>query len=74
MDAVNRAIAMGSTTRTQLPQPVPVFVVYETAFADVDGSLQFRPDVYGRDREISQFLNPERRPFAEGGARVQRGG
>jgi murein L,D-transpeptidase YcbB/YkuD len=74
MDAVNRAITMGSTTRTPLPQPVPVFVVYETAFADVDGSLQFRSDVYGRDGEISQFLNPERRPFAEAGARAQRGG
>jgi L,D-transpeptidase YcbB len=74
MDAVNRAIAMGSTTRTQLPQSVPVFVVYETAFADVDGSLQYRPDVYGRDGEIAQFLNPERRPFAEARARAQRGG
>lgn len=74
MDVVNRAIAMGSTSRTQLPQPVPVFVVYETAFADVDGSLQFRPDAYRRDGEIAQYLNPERRPFAEAGARVQRGG
>jgi L,D-transpeptidase YcbB len=74
MDAVNRAIAMGSTNSTQLPQPVPVFVVYETAFADVDGSLQFRPDAYGRDGEIAQFLNPIPRPLAEAGPRAQRGG
>ena len=45
-DRINQTIATGSTTRGELPQPVPVFVVYETAFADVDGRLQFRPDVY----------------------------
>ena len=49
----------------QLPKPVPVFVVYETAFADVDGKLQFRPDVYGRDAEIWQYLHPKRRVMAE---------
>ena len=65
---------MGGTTRGALPQPEPVFVVYETAFADVDGSLQFRADVYGRDAEIGPHLNPERRPLAERDARTQRGG
>jgi L,D-transpeptidase YcbB len=74
IDRIDQAIAMGSTTRGQLPQPVPVFVVYETAFADVDGSLQFRPDVYGRDAEIAQHLNPERRPLAQRDVRTQRGG
>jgi murein L,D-transpeptidase YcbB/YkuD len=74
IDGIDQAIAMGSTTRSELPQPVPVFVVYETAFADVDGSLQFRPDVYGRDAEIAPHLNAERRPMAERDARTQRGG
>ena len=74
VDGINQAIAMGRTTRSALPQPVPVFVVYETAFADVDGRLQFRPDIYGRDAEIGQHLIPERRPMAERDARTQRGG
>jgi L,D-transpeptidase YcbB len=32
--------------------PVPVFVVYETAFVNIHGVLQFRPDFYRRDAAI----------------------
>src|SRR5579863_1346581 len=46
-EAIEQAIATGNTTRSHLPQPVPVLVIYETAFAGGDGRLQFRPDVYG---------------------------
>src|SRR5574337_410341 len=52
IDAIDQGIAMGSTTRNALPKPVPVLVVYQTAFADPDGTLQFRPDFYNRDAEI----------------------
>ena len=75
VDAIDQAIATGSTTRSALPKPVPVFVVYETAFADVDGKLQFRADIYGRDAEIWQSLDPkrrERRVVAERAAPGQR--
>jgi murein L,D-transpeptidase YcbB/YkuD len=64
LDAINQAIATGSTTRSELPAAVPVFVVYETAFADGDGRLQFRADVYGRDAEIWPNFAPERRAVA----------
>jgi murein L,D-transpeptidase YcbB/YkuD len=74
IDAIDQAIATGSTTRSSLPAPVPVFVAYETAFADADGKLQFRADVYGRDAEISQFLDPERRAVAKREAPSQHGG
>jgi murein L,D-transpeptidase YcbB/YkuD len=73
INAINQAIATGSTTRSDLPEPVPVFVVYETAFADVDGGLQFRADVYGRDAEIWQYLDPKWRAVAEREAPDQRG-
>jgi murein L,D-transpeptidase YcbB/YkuD len=73
IEAIDRAIATGSTTRSDLPEPVPVFVVYETAFADVDGRLQFRADAYGRDAEIWTYLDPERRAVAEREAPGQRG-
>jgi len=74
IDAINQVIATGSTTRTDVPEPVPVFVVYETAFTDVDGRLQFRPDVYGRDAEIWQHLDPERQAVTEREPPGQRGG
>ncbi|MBO0735276.1 MAG: L,D-transpeptidase family protein [Alphaproteobacteria bacterium] len=56
IDMINQAIAMGSTTQSTLPVPVPVFVVYQTAFVDIDGTLQFRPDAYHRDAEIWRRL------------------
>ena len=65
IDAINQVIATSSTTRTNLPVPVPVFVVYQTAFVDTDGTLQFRPDVYNRDAEIWAHLHPMRQPTAE---------
>ena len=73
-EAIDDVIATGSTTRRDLPQPVPVFVIYETAFADGDGRLQFRPDIYGRDDEIWIELDRERQPLAEREPASQRRG
>ena len=56
IDAIDQAIATGDTNRRNLPKPVPVFVVYQTAFVDIGGTLQFRPDVYNRDAEIWAHL------------------
>lgn len=74
VEAINQAIATGNTSESNLPERVPVFVVYETAFADTDGSLQFRPDFYGRDAEILQYLDMGRRAVAEREPFGQRGG
>lgn len=63
-DAIDQTIATGDTNRRNLPRSVPVFVVYETAFADSDGKLQFRADAYGRDVDIWQRLDPARRMVA----------
>ena len=59
VDDIHETIATSGTVWKKLPKAVPVFVVYETAFADADGKLQFRPDAYGRDAEIWQALNPK---------------
>ncbi len=55
-DRIDQGIAMGGTTRHQLATPMPVFVVYETAFVDTSGTLQFDADFYHRDAEIWQLL------------------
>jgi murein L,D-transpeptidase YcbB/YkuD len=73
IDAIDQAIATGDTTWSALPKPVPVFVVYETAFVDVDGKLQFRADFYRRDAEISQYLDPKRRAATDRKVPDQRG-
>jgi murein L,D-transpeptidase YcbB/YkuD len=60
IDTINQGVARGlvtgNTTRNNLPVPVPVFVVYQTAVADTDGTLQFYPDFYNRDAEIWRKL------------------
>lgn len=61
IDDINETIKTGDTLRRTLPQPVPVFVVYETAFADADGKLQYRPDSYRRDAAIWKYLDPKSR-------------
>jgi murein L,D-transpeptidase YcbB/YkuD len=61
IDTINQGIARGlvtgNTTRNNLPVPVPVFVVYQTAVADAGGTLQFYPDFYSRDAEIWRQLH-----------------
>jgi murein L,D-transpeptidase YcbB/YkuD len=42
----------GRETRVNLKQPVPVHIVYRTAFVTADGRMNFRRDVYGRDAKI----------------------
>jgi murein L,D-transpeptidase YcbB/YkuD len=64
-DEIRETLANSATVRKNLPKAVPVFVVYETAFADADGKLQFRPDAYARDAEIWQALQPRPPVMAE---------
>ena len=49
----------GNETRVTLDQPVPVHIVYRTAFTHVTGALQFRADIYGRDARIWDALAQE---------------
>ncbi len=52
-----RELKTGDETRVDLKDPVPVHIVYRTAFTNVTGSLQFRRDVYGRDSTIWRALS-----------------
>jgi murein L,D-transpeptidase YcbB/YkuD len=75
VEVINKGIALGYTNRRMLPAPVPVFLVYQTAFAGADGGIEFRPDVYERDAEIWQQLHPApQAPVAQRDTAVQRRG
>lgn len=45
--------------RVNLDTPLPVHLVYRTAFTSVTGELQFRNDIYGRDARIWDALARE---------------
>jgi murein L,D-transpeptidase YcbB/YkuD len=44
-----------------LEKPIAVHVTYQTAFVDSTGTLQIRPDIYGRDAQTLKLLRNERR-------------
>ncbi|MBE0414409.1 MAG: L,D-transpeptidase family protein [Yoonia sp.] len=49
----------GRERRVDLQQPVPVHLVYRTAYTKPDGRTQFRRDIYGRDARIWRALARE---------------
>ncbi len=56
-DAIRKIVARGDTERHALANPMPVYLTYLTAFVDVDGTVQFRDDVYGRDQRLTVALS-----------------
>jgi murein L,D-transpeptidase YcbB/YkuD len=44
-DVVHKA----TTVSAPLADPLPIMLTYQTAWADADGVVQFRPDIYGLD-------------------------
>ncbi|MFZ2196162.1 MAG: L,D-transpeptidase family protein [Thermodesulfovibrionales bacterium] len=49
-------IEKGTEQTILLPQPLNVHFVYLTAWVDEDGVLQFRNDIYKRDRQLDEAL------------------
>jgi murein L,D-transpeptidase YcbB/YkuD len=55
-------IATGQALDMTLTRPVPVYFTYITAWAELDGRIMFRPDIYGRDGVNDPMAPPERDP------------
>ena len=59
---ISRVLQGGETTVVNLKQPMPVLILYGTAWVEPDGEVHFRKDLYGRDTRLIEALNQEFRP------------
>lgn len=50
-------LATGKEARVDLKNPVPVHIIYRTAFTTPKGHTQFRRDIYGRDAQVWRGLS-----------------
>lgn len=55
-EKIDAAFASGKTTRVRLPDHIPIHMIYATAFEGDGGTIEFRPDIYGRDRKLDAAL------------------
>jgi murein L,D-transpeptidase YcbB/YkuD len=63
------------TQTVMLERPLPVLLLYFTAEVDTEGRMQFREDLYGRDRRVLAALDGQFvfRPPAALEARLKEG-
>ena len=54
-----RVLETGVEKTVSLLKPFPVYVLYWTAWAEEDGTVQFRDDIYGRDQKLLAALLSE---------------
>ena len=66
-DKVAEALAHGGNRRIALLEPIPVHIVYDTAWVDPDGTVEFRADVYHRDRLSPKDALPAGIPVSDAG-------
>lgn len=55
-ERIQALIDSGETKTLRLDHPMPVHIVYFTTFVEDDGSVGFREDIYGIDRELAEEL------------------
>ncbi len=58
---IYNAILGGKEQIIKLPLPIDIYIVYLTAWAGRDGELQFREDIYERDKRLGAAL--QKKPF-----------
>jgi len=54
---VRALLDAGETVTEYLPEPVPVYLVYLTAWVDAQGALHFADDIYARDAALAARLS-----------------
>lgn len=68
---VDAVIGQGLPLDLQLTRPIPVYFAYITAWAEQNGQVQFRTDIYNRDGQpfaaAAQAVDPDAPPPPSGG-------
>lgn len=65
-DKIQSVLASGKSVEAKFPKPVPIYIVYMSSAATVDGKIIEYPDVYDRDGKVIEALldkvpaNPEK--------------
>jgi murein L,D-transpeptidase YcbB/YkuD len=59
---VQSVLESGQALDVNLSRPIPVYFTYVTAWAEPDGRIIFRPDLYGRDGSRDLIAGLERDP------------
>jgi L,D-transpeptidase YcbB len=55
-DALLLSLDWAVDSAVPLPEPIPIHLLYRTAWADWDGTVQFRRDIHGWDPSLRQAL------------------
>ena len=55
-EKINEAMNSGKEQYVKLNDPVPVFITYYTAWVDQNRVLNFRDDIYGHDKEVTEKM------------------
>jgi murein L,D-transpeptidase YcbB/YkuD len=58
-DRIRGAVQAWREQTVPLPQPIPVHILYWTAWAGADGTLHFRRDIYERDTTLASALREQ---------------
>lgn len=58
-EKLQEALATGEQKTITLPHPLPVHLLYFTAWVDKDGTVEFRRDIYGHDAKLAKALAEE---------------
>jgi len=58
-EALQEAIDSGENQTITLKRPIPVHILYWTAWVEPDGTVEFRKDIYGHDEQLEQALAQE---------------
>jgi murein L,D-transpeptidase YcbB/YkuD len=57
-DKIQQVLASGKSVQASFPEPLPVYIVYMSSAATVDGRIIDYPDIYKRDGKVIAALGP----------------